>query len=109
MTRDRDSLQDPLQGEAGDTEPDWVADERKIFSSERDEDGDGFMTFEEIKRWIVPEEFDHAETESRYLISKVDVSGDGLLSKEEILDQYDVFVGSSATKYGDILGRHDEF
>ena len=30
-------------------------------------------------------------------------------TKEEILDQYDVFVGSSATKYGDILARHDEF
>ena len=45
----------PLQGEGGDSEPDWVASERKVFQTERDSDGDGFMTFEEIKQWIIPE------------------------------------------------------
>ena len=39
----------------GDSEPDWVASERKVFQTERDSDGDGFMTFEEIKQWIIPE------------------------------------------------------
>ena len=44
-----------IQGEVGDSEPDWVASERKVFQTERDSDGDGFMTFEEIKQWIIPE------------------------------------------------------
>ena len=99
-----------FQTEAGDgLEPDWVASERLIFKTERDSDGDGFMSFEEIKTWIVPEDFDHADTEAKYLMSRADVDNDQLLTKTEVLDQYDVFVGSSATKYGDILTRHDEF
>lgn len=98
------------QGEVGeDTEPEWVASEREVFRSERDSDKDGFMTFEEIKAWIVPDDFDHADTESKYLISRADGDGDKLLTREEILEHYDVFVGSSATRYGDILSRHDEF
>ena len=67
------------------------------------------MSFEEIKAWIIPDDFDHADTESQYLMSRADADGDQLLTKNEVLDQYDVFVGSSATKYGDILSRHDEF
>ena len=67
------------------------------------------MTFEEIMTWIVPEDFDHADTESKYLMSRTDSDNDKLLTKEEVMEQYDVFVGSSATKYGDILARHDEF
>ena len=34
---------------------------------------------------------------------------DGKLTKEEILEKYDVFVGSQATEYGEALQRHDEF
>ena len=32
-----------------------------------------------------------------------------MLSKSEILDQQDLFVGSQATDFGDYLVRHDEF
>ena len=32
-----------------------------------------------------------------------------MLTKEEILDKHDVFVGSQATEYGEALARHDEF
>ena len=42
-----------------------------------DADGDGFMTFEEIKTWIVPEDFDHADTEAKYLVGRADGDGDG--------------------------------
>lgn len=34
---------------------------------------------------------------------------DGKLTKEEILDKYDLFVGSQATDFGEALTRHDEF
>ena len=34
---------------------------------------------------------------------------DGQLSRQEILDKYDLFVGSQATDFGEALTRHDEF
>merc|ERR1719192_1073474 len=72
-------------------------------------DGDGFMSPEEVKIWIVPADFDHSLAEARHLLRKADADGDSLLSEEEVLDQYDMFVGSSATQFGEVLTRHDEF
>lgn len=34
---------------------------------------------------------------------------DGKLTREEILDKYNVFVGSQVTDFGEALLRHDEF
>lgn len=34
---------------------------------------------------------------------------DGVLTKEEILDKHDIFVGSQVTDFGEALARHDEF
>ena len=34
---------------------------------------------------------------------------DNKLTKEEIVDKHDVFVGSQATDFGEALTRHDEF
>ena len=34
---------------------------------------------------------------------------DGRLTREEIVDKYDLFVGSQATDFGEALARHDEF
>lgn len=34
---------------------------------------------------------------------------DKQLTKEEILQHYDTFVGSQATDFGEYLVRHDEF
>jgi len=34
---------------------------------------------------------------------------DGTLSKAEMLDKYDLFVGSQATDFGEALTKHDEF
>ena len=36
------------------TEPDWVKAEREAFADQRDENGDGFMDSEEVKKWILP-------------------------------------------------------
>ena len=76
----------------------------------------------------MPEDYDHAKAEAAHLIYESDVdsvSGRGVvcgyselwklwlqdqrLSKEEILQHQDVFVGSQATDFGDYLVRHDEF
>ena len=90
-------------------EPDWVREEKELFATERDKDGDGFMSPEEVKIWIVPADFDHSLAEARHLLRKADADGNSLLSEEEVLDQYDMFVGSSATQFGEVLTRHDEF
>jgi len=100
---------DIYKGELGDAEPDWVTQERTLFAVDRDKDRDGVMSFEEVKQWIIPDDFDHSLGEAKHLIVKADMNGDSLLSKQEVLDQYDMFVGSSATQFGEVLSRHDEF
>jgi len=91
------------------TEPDWVKTERESFNEVRDENGDGFMDAEEVKKWILPSDYDHTEAEAKHLIYESDVDGDAKLSKEEIMEKYDLFVGSQATDFGEALTRHDEF
>jgi calumenin len=34
---------------------------------------------------------------------------DAALSKEEVIEKYDLFVGSQATDFGEALTKHDEF
>jgi len=96
-------------GDAGEEEPDWVISEREQFSKFRDSNGDGFMDLEETTAWIIPPDFDHSEAEAKHLIFEADSDQDNELTKEEILDKYDLFVGSQATDFGEALNRHDEF
>lgn len=95
--------------EEGEEEPEWITSERETFAKFRDIDGDGFLNREEVRTWIVPNDFDHAESEAKHLVYEADVDGDEQLTKDEILDKYDVFIGSKATDFGEALGRHDEF
>jgi Ca2+-binding EF-hand superfamily protein len=88
-------------------EPDWVKSEREMFQKHRDKDGDGKLNKEEMREWITPTGFDHAEAEANHLTHLADDDKDGKLSKDEILNHYDVFVGSQATDYGDQLHKHD--
>ena len=50
-----------------------------------------------------------SQVETRHLIGEADENSDGVLTKEEIVEKLDLFVGSQATDFGDILLRHDEF
>lgn len=96
--------------EGGDEEePDWVKNERDVFAQYRDRDSDGLMDREEVREWITPKDFDHAEAEARHLVFEADSNSDEKLTKQEILDKYDLFVGSQATDFGEALTRHDEF
>merc|ERR1711892_1487395 len=76
-------------------EPDWVISEREQF--------------EKVKAWIIPPDFDHSEAEAKHLIFESDQDQDNMLTKEEVLEKYDLFVGSQATDFGEALTRHDEF
>ncbi|XP_039963712.1 calumenin-B [Bactrocera tryoni] len=95
--------------EPNDEEPEWVKSEREGFAKFRDINGDGFLDREEVRTWIVPKDFDHAESEAKHLVFEADTDDDEKLTKEEILEKYDVFVGSQATDFGEALARHDEF
>lgn len=55
-------------------EPSWVQSEREQFTQFRDKDKSGFMEFEEIKRWILPDDYDNSEAEAKHLIYESDVN-----------------------------------
>jgi len=57
-----------------DEEPDWVKEERNQFASYRDKNGDGFMDRAEVKDWIIPDDYDHAESEAKHLIHEADIN-----------------------------------
>ncbi|XP_023652640.1 calumenin-A-like isoform X1 [Paramormyrops kingsleyae] len=100
---------DMYNHEADSKEPDWVKTEREQFAEFRDKNKDGKMDKEETKDWILPSDYDHAEAEAKHLVYESDTDKDGLLTKEEIVQKYDLFVGSQATDFGEALVRHDEF
>ena len=98
-----------LTSEDDSEEPDWVATEREQFKSYRDQNHDGKLDLEEVKAWIMPEDYNHADAEARHLVYEADDDKDGELSKDEIVNHHDKFVGSQATDWGEALKRHDEF
>lgn len=93
----------------GEEEPSWVVTEREQFSDFRDKNKDGSMDREEVREWIIPPDYDHAEAEAKHLIYESDGDRDNKLTKKEVLDKYELFVGSQATDFGEALTRHDEF
>ncbi|XP_062840830.1 reticulocalbin-3 isoform X1 [Trichomycterus rosablanca] len=100
---------DTFTAEDGETEPDWVATERKQFSEYRDTNKDGFLDAREVAMWILPDDIDPAENEARHLIHETDKDNDEKMTKKEILDNWNMFVGSQATNYGeDLTRKHDE-
>ncbi|XP_012681394.1 reticulocalbin-3 isoform X1 [Clupea harengus] len=93
----------------GESEPDWVLTEKKHFTEIRDMNKDGFLDASEVAQWILPGEIDHADNEAKHLILETDTDKDEKISKKEILANWNMFVGSQATNYGeDLTRRHDE-
>ncbi|XP_041366498.1 calumenin-B-like isoform X2 [Gigantopelta aegis] len=93
----------------GEEEPDWVKSEREQFRDYRDKNKDGKMDSREVQDWIIPTDYDHSLAEAKHLMYESDADKDGKLTREEILDKYDLFVGSQATDFGEALTKHDEF
>jgi len=84
-------------------EPEWVTNEKKQFKEFRDKNGDGKMDKAEVSDWIIPEDYDHVSSEAKHLLSESDEDKDGKLTKKEMVDKYDLFVGSQATDFGEAL------
>jgi len=88
-------------------EPEWIKTEREQFETIRDKNKDGKMDEEEVADWILPPDYDHTDAEATHLLHQSDSNEDGVLTKDEVLEKYDIFVGSQATDFGEELVRHD--
>lgn len=95
--------------ESAEDEPEWVETEKHQFKQFRDKDQDGKLNLEEVRHWILPDDYNHAEAEARHLVYEADDDKDGELSIDEIVAHHETFVGSQATDWGEGLTRHDEF
>ena len=85
-------------------------EEARLFREKRDEDNDGFLSEGEVKAWIVPNQYDHVKSEIEHLMNTADDDKDRFLSRDEVVYRHmDVFVGSQATDFGNVLIRHTEF
>jgi len=98
----------PEEDRAKGEEPDWVKTERDQFTEFRDKNKDGKMDAEEVKDWILPPDYDHVSSEAKHLVTESDQNGDGKISKDEMVEKYDLFVGSQATDFGEIFKNHEE-
>ncbi|XP_072348348.1 reticulocalbin-1-like isoform X1 [Scyliorhinus torazame] len=105
----KEYISDMYTPEEGQPEPDWVRNEKEQFRDFRDANKDGKMDHSEIEHWILPADYDHAESEAKHLIHESDIDQDDKLTKQEILDNWNMFVGSQVTNYGeDLTRKHDE-
>ncbi|XP_069122970.1 calumenin-A-like isoform X2 [Argopecten irradians] len=86
----------------------WKDLRRQEFG-QRDKNKNGVLDFEEMKEWISPENYNPAKAEAHHLINHADTDKDGVLTKAEIINSFNLFVGSQALDYGDVLKKHDEF
>jgi len=105
----KEYIGDMFNADSGEEEPDWIETEKKQFTDYRDKDKNGFLDLSEVRQWILPDDYNHAEAEAKHLIYESDDNKDMQLSIDEVLTHYEKFVGSQATDWGDALRRHDEF
>lgn len=87
----------------------WLLSEKDKFDTDFDKDHDGYLNHNEILSWIVPSSDEIAIDEVNHLFVASDDDHDDRLSYKEIVDKYDIFVGSEATDYGDHLQNIEEF
>ncbi|XP_064540826.1 reticulocalbin-2 [Drosophila montana] len=81
----------------------WLITEKERFDKDYDANGDGVLSGNEVLSWIVPSNTVIADDEVDHLFVATDEDQDDRLSYLEILNNYDTFVGSEATDYGDHL------
>jgi Ca2+-binding EF-hand superfamily protein len=75
-----------------------------------DRNSDGKLDRHEIHQWAIPDHADIAQEDTYKLFQASDDNGDKQLTVDEILHHQDLWLGSSATGYGQHLGHqhHDE-
>lgn len=92
---------DKLAADKPDSE--WYQLEKDRFESEYDKNKDGQLNREEMRAWLIPDIQQTAKEEVDHLITEADHDKDEKLSIQEIVEEYQLFVGSEATNYGEHL------
>ncbi|XP_022439408.1 reticulocalbin-1 isoform X1 [Delphinapterus leucas] len=72
-------IADMFSHEENGPEPDWVLSEREQFNEFRDLNKDGKLDKDEIRHWILPQDYDHAQAEARHLVYESDKNKDKLV------------------------------
>jgi len=116
ILKDKDSNRDGalsfkefIGDRAKDQDKEWLISEKDRFDNELDKNGDSSLNKEEIIAWIIPSNEEIATEEASHLFAGADEDMDGVLSFEEVINNYDLFVGSEATDYGDHLTNMHRF
>ena len=52
--------------------PDWVKSEREQFKNHRDKNMDGKLDKDEVKEWVIPDDYDHSGAEASHLMHATD-------------------------------------
>ena len=68
----------PTGDRSNDEEPEWVRTEREQFQTHHDRNNDGFMDHDEVRDWVIPDEYDHTVAEAKHLIFEADADQVGL-------------------------------
>lgn len=103
----REYIGDFLEEEEGEEEDnEWLEQEKSSFINKKDKNKDGYLDRAELAEWVIPQDMLAHEDEAKHLIKAADDDKDGSLSYDEVLNNYNVFVGSQATDYGRSL--HEE-
>jgi len=103
------SFKEYVGDRAKDQNKEWLITEKDRFDNDLDKNGDNILNKEEIIAWIIPSNEEIANEEVTHLFAGSDEDMDGLLSFEEVINNYDLFVGSEATDYGDHLTNLHRF
>ncbi|XP_025196696.1 calumenin-A-like [Melanaphis sacchari] len=77
----------------------WLQEEKTKFIEELDINKDGVLDKDEVHNWASPNNNMIAETEADVLIMKADKNHDGVLSFDEILDNYYTFISPESETY----------
>jgi len=103
----KEYIGDFLEEEEGEEEDnEWLEQEKASFINKKDKNSDGYLDRAELADWVVPQDMLAHEDEAKHLVKAADDNKDGVLTYDEVLNNYNVFVGSQATDYGRSL--HEE-
>ncbi|XP_050530089.1 reticulocalbin-2-like [Daktulosphaira vitifoliae] len=77
----------------------WIRVEKIKFEQEYDINGDGILDGEEILLWLMPNNKMMSNSEAEDLIKQTDKNDDGILSYDEIMNNYLLFVSAGDYSY----------